>query len=98
MAMNIIVLLIGGRNAARHSCRFPRETSLAQTNYDASWRALKNGSGVEFSPWPGLDIQVTRIPLIEQVFQRERRQRIRVDLVAKIEMDEASDQSRSGRP
>jgi hypothetical protein len=68
---------------------------LAQTDADASWRAFKNGSGVEFSPWPEArrDIQVTRILLIEQVFQRERRQRIRVDLVAKIEIDEASDQS-----
>ena len=90
MAMNIIVLLIGGRTPPSF-LPLPARDELGTNQRRCKLAGVKNGSGVEFSPWPGLDIQVTRIPLIEQVFQREGRQRIRVDLVAKIEMDEASD-------
>jgi hypothetical protein len=77
MAMNIIVLLIGGRNAAL----IPAASRERRAWHKPTTMQVGGRSRTEAASNSARGHQVTRTLLIEQVFQRERRQRIRVDLV-----------------
>jgi hypothetical protein len=105
MAMNIFVLLIGGRStavipaASREKRAWHKPTTMqvgGRSSSEVRQVAEAHGQGAldrdsrteerkrrRIHPVARArrDIQVTRILLIEQIFHRERRQRIRVDLV-----------------